>query len=129
MDDTKRIESSKLAFVEAMEKTDNVLKPEKVQLLVGLMDKAMKGVRRIAALFNRKKENEKSSVRVGKSCVHRILTAVGLTEKQKTAANPNHLHRPQKQLSSFNMDLLKGELEVARLHMLLVCLICIIVVL
>jgi transposase InsO family protein len=104
LDDTNRIESSKLAFVEAMEKTDRVLKPEKVHHLLELMDKAIKGVRRIAALFNRKKENEKSSVNVGKSWVHRILTAAGLTEKQNTAAEPKHLHRPQKPLSSFNMD-------------------------
>jgi hypothetical protein len=71
MDDTRRIESSKLAFVESMEN----LKPEKLQRLLELMDKAVKGVRRIAALFNRKKENEKSSVRVSKSWVHCILTA------------------------------------------------------
>ena len=49
MDDTKRIESSKLAFVESMEKTNRVLKPEKLQRLLELMDKAVKGVRRIAA--------------------------------------------------------------------------------
>jgi transposase InsO family protein len=104
LNDTNRIESSKLAFVEAMEKTDHVLKPEKIHHLLELMDKAIKGVRRIAASFNRKKENEKSSVKVGKSWVHRILTAAGLTEKQNTAAEPKHLHRPQKPLSSFNMD-------------------------
>jgi hypothetical protein len=72
LDDTNRIESSKLAFFDAMEKTDHVLKPEKVQRLTGLMDKAMKGIRRIAALFNRRNENKKSSVRVGKSWVHQI---------------------------------------------------------
>jgi len=38
MDDTKRIESSKLAFVESMEKTNRVLKPEKLQQLLELMD-------------------------------------------------------------------------------------------
>ncbi len=76
-------------------KTDHVLKPEKVQRLTGLMDKAMKGVRRIAALFNRKKENKKSSVRVGKSWVHHILTIAGLTGKQKTAIDSKHLQRPQ----------------------------------
>ncbi len=59
LDDTNRIESSKLAFVESMEKTNRVLKPEKLQRLLDLMDKAIKGVRRIAALFNRKRENEK----------------------------------------------------------------------
>ena len=64
-----------------MEKTDHVLNPEKVQRLTGLMDKAMKGVRRIAALFNRRKENKKSSVRVGKSWVHHILAIAGLTGK------------------------------------------------
>ncbi len=68
------------------------------------MDKAIKGVRRIAALFNRKKENEKNSVRISKSWIHRILTAAGLTEKQETAADPKHLRRPQEPLSSFNMD-------------------------
>lgn len=104
LDDTKRIESSKLAFVEAMEKTDHVLKPEKVQRLVGLMDKARKGVRRIAALFNRKKENEKSSVHVGKSWVHHILAIAGLTGKQKTPIDSKHLQRPQEPLTSFNMD-------------------------
>ena len=59
LDDTKNVESSKLAFVEAMEKANHILKPEKLQRLLGLMDKAVKGVRRISALFNRKKENEK----------------------------------------------------------------------
>jgi len=104
LDDTNRIESSKIAFVESMEKTNRVLKPEKLQRLLELMDKAVKGVRRIAALFNRKKENEKSSVRVSKSWVQCILTAAGLTEKQKTAMEPKHLHRPEEPLSSFNMD-------------------------
>src|SRR3989337_4206834 len=52
LNDTNRIESSKLAFVESMEKTNRVLKPEKLQRLLELMDKAVKGVRRIAALFN-----------------------------------------------------------------------------
>jgi hypothetical protein len=52
LDDTNRIESSKLAFVESMEKTNRVLKPEKLQRLLELMDKAVKGVRRIAALLN-----------------------------------------------------------------------------
>ena len=60
LDDTNRIESSKHVFVDAMEKTDHVLKPEKVQRLTGLMDKAMKGVRRIAVLFNKKKEKKKA---------------------------------------------------------------------
>ncbi|MDQ1251890.1 MAG: hypothetical protein QG646_1001 [Euryarchaeota archaeon] len=60
LDDTNRIESSKLAFFDAMEKTDHVLKPEKVQRLTGLMDKAMKGVRRIAALFNKKRRTKKA---------------------------------------------------------------------
>ena len=85
LDDTNRIESSKLAFFYAMEKADHALKPEKVQRLTGLMDKAMKGVRRIAALFNKKKENEKSSVHVGKSWVYNVLAIAGLTGKQKTA--------------------------------------------
>lgn len=104
LDDTNRIESSKLAFFDSMEKTDHVLKPEKVQRLTGLMDKAMKGVRRIAALFNRKKENKKSSVRVGKSWIHHILAIARLTGKQKTAIDSKHLQRPQEPLSSFNMD-------------------------
>src|SRR5450756_860533 len=104
LDDTNRIESSKLAFFDSMEKTDHVLKPEKVQRLTGLMDKAMKGVRRIAALFNRKKENKKSSVRVGKSWIHHILAIAGLTGKQKTAIDSKHLQRPQEPLSSFHMD-------------------------
>jgi len=104
LDDTNRIEPSKLAFFDAMEKTDHVLKPEKVQQLTGLMDKAMKGVRRIAALFNKKKENKKSSVRVGKSWVHHILANAGLTGKQKMTIDSKHLQRPQKPLSSFNMD-------------------------
>ena len=104
LDDTNRIESSKHAFVDAMEKTDHVLKPERVQQLTGLMDKAVKGVRRIAASFNRKKENKESSVRVGKSWVHHILAIAGLTGKQKTAINSKHLQRPQEPLSSFNMD-------------------------
>ncbi len=60
LDDTNRIESSKLVFFDAMEKTDHALKPEKVQLLTGLMDKAMKGVRRIAALFNKKRRTKKA---------------------------------------------------------------------
>ena len=64
----------------------------------------MKGVRRIAALFNKKKENKKSSVRVGKSWVHHILANAGLTGKQKMAIDSKHLQRPQKPLSSFNMD-------------------------
>src|SRR5450756_2860535 len=92
LDDTNRIESSKLAFFDSMEKTDHVLKPEKVQRLTGLMDKAMKGVRRIAALFNRKKENKKSSVRVGKSWIHHILAIAGLTGKQKTAIDLSLIH-------------------------------------
>jgi putative transposase len=104
LDDTNRIESSKLAFFDSMEKTDHVLKPEKVQRLTGLMDKAMKGVRRIAASFNRKKENKESSVRVGKSWIHHILAIVGLTGKQKTAIDSKHLQRSQEPLSSFNMD-------------------------
>ena len=104
LDDTNRIESSKLAFFYAMEKADHALKPEKVQRLTGLMDKAMKGVRRIAALFNKKKENEKSSVHVGKSWVYNVLAIAGLTGKQKTAIDSKHLQRPQKPLSSFNMD-------------------------
>src|SRR5674536_376105 len=37
LDDTNRIESSKLAFFDSMEKTDHVLNPEKVQRLTGLM--------------------------------------------------------------------------------------------
>jgi transposase InsO family protein len=104
LDDTNRIESSKHAFVDAMEKTDHVLKPERVQQVTGLMDKAMKGVRRIAVSFNRKKENKKSSVRVGKSWVHHILAIAGLTGKQKTAIDSKSLQRPQEPLSSFNMD-------------------------
>src|SRR5450759_5447373 len=68
------------------------------------MDKAMKGVRRIAALFNRKKENKKSSVRVGKSWIHHILAIAGFTGKQKTAIDSKHLQRPQEPLSSFHMD-------------------------
>src|SRR5665254_14731 len=96
LDDTNRIESSKLAFFDSMEKTDHVLKPEKVQRLTGLMDKAMKG--------NRKKENKKSSVRVGKSWIHHILAIAELTGKQKTAIDSKHLQRPQEPLSSFNMD-------------------------
>ena len=104
LDDINRIESSKLAFFNAMEKTDHVLKPEKVQRLTGLMGKATKGVRRIAALFNREKENEKSSVRVGKSWVHHILTIAELTGKQKTAIDSKHLQRPPEPLRSFNMD-------------------------
>src|SRR5674536_409133 len=102
--DTNRIESSKLAFFDSKEKTDHVLKPEKVQLLTGLIDKAMKGVLRIAALLNRKKENKKSSVRVGKSWIHHILAIAGLTGKQKTAIDSKHLQRPQETLSSFHMD-------------------------
>ena len=93
-----------LRFLMQWKKTDHVLKPEKVQRLTGLMDKAMKGVRRIAALFNKKKENKKSSVRVGKSWVHHILANAGLTGKQKMAIDSKHLQRPQKPLSSFNMD-------------------------
>ena len=54
--------------------------------------------------YNRKKENEKSSVRVSKSWVQCILTAAGLSEKQMTATEPKHLHRPQEPLSSFSMD-------------------------
>ena len=60
LDDTNRIESPKHAFVDAMEKTDHTLKLEKVQQVTGLMDKAMKGVRRIAVSFNRQKENKKA---------------------------------------------------------------------
>src|SRR5665254_20776 len=104
LDDTNRIESYKLAFFDSMEKTHHVLKPEKVQRLTGLMDKAMKGVRRIAALFNRKKQNKKSTVRVGKPWIHHILAIAGLTGKQKTAIDSKHLQRPQEPLSSFNMD-------------------------
>lgn len=104
LDDTSRIESSKLAFVESMEKANHVLKPEKVQRLLGLMDKAVKGVRRIAALFNREKENQESSVRTGKSWVHHILAIAGLTGKQMAAADTKHLHRPQEPLRSFTMD-------------------------
>ena len=104
LDDTNRIESSKHAFVDAMEKTDHALKPERVQQLTGLMDKAVKGVRRIAASFSRKKENKESSVSVGKSWVHHILAIAGLTGKQKTAINSKNLQRPQEPLSSFNMD-------------------------
>jgi hypothetical protein len=91
LDDTNRIESSKHAFVDAMEKTANALKQERVQQLTGLMDKAVKGVRRIVASFSRKKENKKSSVRVGKSWVHHIFAIAGLTGKQKTAINSKHL--------------------------------------
>ena len=68
------------------------------------MNKAMKGVRRTAALLNRKKENKKSSVRVGKSWVHHILAIAGLTGKHNTAINSKHLQCPQEPLSSFNMD-------------------------
>jgi hypothetical protein len=42
LDDTNRIESSKLAFVESMEKTNRVLKPEKLRRLLELIDKAVK---------------------------------------------------------------------------------------
>ena len=104
LDDKNRIESSKHVFVDAMEKTDHALKPERIQQLTGLMDKAMKGVRRIAVSFNRKKENKKSSVRVGKSWVHHILAIAELTGKQKTAKDSKHLQLPQEPLSSFNMD-------------------------
>ena len=104
LDDKNRIESSKRVFVDAMEKTDHVLKPEKVQRVTGLMDKAMKGVRRIAVSFNRKKENTKSSVRVGKSWVHHILAIAGLTGKQNMAKDSKHLQRSQEPLSSFNID-------------------------
>ncbi len=104
MDDSNRIESSKLAFFDAMEKTDHVLKPEKIQRLTKLMDKALKGIRRITALFNRTKENKKSSVRVGKSWVHHILAIAELTGKQKKAIDSKHLQHPQEPLSSFNMD-------------------------
>ncbi len=52
----------------------------------------MKGVRRIAALFNRKEENTKSSVRIGKSWVHHVLAIAGLSGKQKTDTEPKHLH-------------------------------------
>lgn len=38
LENTNRIESSKLAFVESMEKTNRVLKPEKLQQLLELMD-------------------------------------------------------------------------------------------
>jgi hypothetical protein len=109
-------------------KTANDLKPERVQQLTGVMDKAVKEVRRIAALFSRKKENKESSVRVGKSWVHHILAIAGLTGKQKTAINSKYLQRSQEPLNTFNMDILNGELEVARLRMLLVCLICLTVV-
>lgn len=61
LDDTNRIESSKHEFVDAMEKTDHALKPWRVQQLTGLMDKAVKGVRRIAVSFSRKKENKELS--------------------------------------------------------------------
>jgi len=87
-----------------MEKTDHALKPERIKQLTGLMDKAVKGVRRIAASFSRKKENKESLVRVGKSWVHHILAIAGLTGKQKTAINSKHLQRPQEPLRSFNMD-------------------------
>ena len=93
-----------LRFLMQWKKTDHVLKPEKVQRLTGLMDKAMKGVRRIAALFNKKKENKKSSVCVGKSWVHHILANAGLTGKHKTSIDSKHLQRSQKPLSSFNMN-------------------------
>ncbi len=83
LDDTNRIESSKLAFSDAMEKTDHVLKPEKVQLLTGLMDKAMKGVRRITALFNRKKENKKAQFVLANHGFIIFLLLLGLLENRR----------------------------------------------
>ena len=80
LDDTNRIESSKLAFFDAMEKTDHVLKPEKVQRLTGLMDKAMKGVRRIAALFNRQKEIKKAQFVLANHGFIIFLLLLGLLE-------------------------------------------------
>ncbi len=105
LDDTNRIESSKHAFVDAMGKTANALKPERVQQLTGLMDKAVKGVRRIAASFSRKKENKKKAQFVLANHGFIIfLLLLGLLEKQKTAINSKHLQRPQEPLNSFNMD-------------------------
>lgn len=73
-EDTNGIESAKGKFTETMEKSDNKNLPSsKLEPLLKLMEKAAKGVRRIAALFNKRKENEKSPVQISKSRVHQIL--------------------------------------------------------
>lgn len=105
MEDTNGIESAKGTFTETMKKSDNKNLPSsKLEPLLKLMEKAAKGVRRIAALFNKRKEKEKSPIRIGKSRVHQILAKVGLTGTKKVPEQPKHLHRPEEPFSSFAMD-------------------------
>lgn len=104
-EDTNRIESAKCAFTETMEKSDNKNLPSsKLEPLLKIMEKASKGVRRIAALFNKRKESKESPIRISKSRVHQILAKVGLTGTKEVPETPKHLHRPEEPLRSFAMD-------------------------
>ena len=66
-----------------MEKTDHVLKSEKVQRLTGFMDKAMKGVRRIAVSFNSKKENKKAQFVLANHGFIIFFLLLGLLENRR----------------------------------------------
>jgi transposase InsO family protein len=105
MESKNSIESAKCTFIETMEKSDNKNLPSsKLEPLLKLMEKAAKGVRRIAAVFNKRKENGKRPTRISKSRVHQILTKAGLTGEKKVPEPLKHLHRPEEPLLSFAMD-------------------------
>ncbi len=95
LEDTDSIESAKCTFIETMEKSDNKNLPSsKLQPLLKLMEKAAKGVRKIAALFNKRKKSRKNPIQISKSRVHQILAKAGLTGTKKVPEPPKHLHRP-----------------------------------
>ena len=83
LDDTNRIESSKHAFIDAMEKTDHVLKPEKVQQLTGLMDKAGREFEELQLHSIEKRRTKKAQFVLANHGFIIFLLLLGLLENRR----------------------------------------------
>ena len=89
LDDINRIESHKHAFVGSMEKTDHVLKPESVQQLTRLMDKAVREFEELQLHSIEKRRTKKAQFVLVNHGFIIFLLLLGLLGKRRRLKIPN----------------------------------------
>jgi hypothetical protein len=77
-DDRKRIELQQSRFEEDMKTSGRKLPKGKLERLKNAMNRALKGVRRIAVMFNKAMAQSGEDIKIGKTSVYKILVEYGI---------------------------------------------------
>jgi len=76
----------------------------KLERLKNAMNRALKGVRRIAVMFNKAMAQSGEDIKIGKTSVYKILVEYGILGIKKGKKVHSHLKRPKKPFTRFAMD-------------------------